>query len=86
MGAVVFNVPKVVYHWPWGRESQWPLPGSGAKEGVGHTGTRFMESRFPMMKHRLPPCCACGSPPLTSLHGVKGEKGRSRGWALHLAP
>lgn len=33
MGAVVLNVPKVVCHWPWGRESQWPLPGPGANQG-----------------------------------------------------
>lgn len=72
MGAVVFNVPKAACHWPWGRESQWPWSGSGAKQGGGTL--HMVLGHFPIMEHRLSPCCACDSPPLTSLHGVKGER------------
>jgi len=69
IGAVVLSVPEIEYHWPWQGKSQWLVPGTGAKQGVGHTDTAFMESPFSMMKHsRLPQCCTSDSPPLTSLH------------------
>lgn len=71
--AVVLNAPEIVYHWPWGGDSQWPVPGTEAKIGVIHMGTLFMESPFSTMKRsRLPQLCTYGSPPLTSLQGVNG--------------